>query len=102
MIIKSRHCLGSVSCIDNKREKRGTGTRQRVSAAAKVPGNWQKFLANVDNKKELFSFLSGKIYLKKSSLMKRMCTSPQVMKSFMWETVNQWSNATMRKRTPVS
>ena len=43
------------------REKRGTGTRQRVSATAKVPRNWQKFLANVDNKKELFSFLSEKI-----------------------------------------
>ena len=43
------------------REKRGTGTRQRVSGTARIPGNWQKFLANVDNKKELFSFLSKKI-----------------------------------------
>jgi len=43
------------------REKRGTGTRQRVSGNAKIPGNWQQFLANVDNKKELFSFLSAKI-----------------------------------------
>jgi hypothetical protein len=42
------------------REKRGTGTRQRVSDTAKIPENWQKFLANVDNKKELFSFLSKK------------------------------------------
>jgi len=42
------------------REKRGTGTRQRVSASAKVPGNWHKFLADIDNKKELFSFLSIK------------------------------------------
>ena len=43
------------------RGKRGTGTRQRVSGTARIPGNWQKFLANVDNKKELFSFLSKKI-----------------------------------------
>lgn len=43
------------------REKRGTGIRQRISGTAKIPGNWQNFLANVDNKKELFSFLSKKI-----------------------------------------
>lgn len=43
------------------REKRGTGTRQRVSSSAKVPGNWQSFLANAENKKELFSFLSAKL-----------------------------------------
>uniref|UniRef100_UPI00358DF69B uncharacterized protein n=1 Tax=Myxine glutinosa TaxID=7769 RepID=UPI00358DF69B len=43
------------------REKRGTGTRQRVSGSAKVPGNWQNFLANAENKKELFSFLSTSI-----------------------------------------
>ena len=42
-------------------EKRGAGTRQRVTAAAKIPRNWQKFLADADNKKELFSFLSQKI-----------------------------------------
>ena len=41
-------------------EKRGTGIRQHASGTAKYPGNWQKFLANVDNKKELFSFLSQK------------------------------------------
>lgn len=45
----------------NTREKRGTGTRQRISGTAKIPGNWQNFLANIDNKKELFSFLSKKI-----------------------------------------
>lgn len=42
-------------------EKRGTGSRQRISGTAKIPGNWQNFLANVDNKKEPFSFLSKKI-----------------------------------------
>ena len=43
------------------REKRGIGIRQRVSSTAKVPGNWQNFLADIDNKKELFSFLSKRI-----------------------------------------
>lgn len=43
------------------REKRGTGIRQRICGTAKIPGNWQKFLANIDNKKELFTFLSKKI-----------------------------------------
>ena len=43
------------------REKRGTGTRQRISGRAKVPGNWHHFLLNDDNKKELFSFLSTKL-----------------------------------------
>ena len=43
------------------REERGSGTRQRVSAVAKIPGNWKKFLANIDNKNKLFLFLSNKI-----------------------------------------
>jgi len=43
------------------REKQGSGTRQRVSAIAKIPGNWKKFLANIDNKNERFLFLSNKI-----------------------------------------
>ena len=43
------------------REKRGRCTRQRVTVTTKMKGNWQRFLANVDDKKELFSFLSQKI-----------------------------------------
>lgn len=43
------------------RDKRGKGTRQRVSGAAKVPTNWQNFLGDAENKKELFAFLSTKI-----------------------------------------
>ena len=42
------------------REKRRRGTQERVSGTAKIPGNYQKFLANVYNKKELI-FLSQKI-----------------------------------------
>jgi len=82
-------------------EKRGTGIRQRISGTAKIPGNWQNFLANVDNKKELFSFLSKKI-TKNISQMARMSISLQVNKSNILETVHQWINVTMRKRTRVS
>ena len=51
----------SMSIKATTREKRGNGTRQRVSRSAKVPGNWQNFLSNAENKKELFSFLSTSI-----------------------------------------
>ena len=57
-IIWDQHCALSIK--GSTREKRGTGIRQRVSGTAKFPGNWKKFLANADNKKELFSFLSQK------------------------------------------
>ena len=43
------------------RKKRGAGTRQRVSGTAKIPGDWNKFLTNLDNKNELFSFLTRKL-----------------------------------------
>ena len=51
----------SLTIKGGRRETRGTGIRQRISGTAKIPGNWQKFLASGDNKKELFSFLSKKI-----------------------------------------
>ena len=44
----------SMSIKATTREKRGKGTRQRVSGSAKVPGNWQDFLSNAENKKALF------------------------------------------------
>ena len=40
------------------RERRGTGTRRRVHASTRIPGNWQSFLRNDDNKQELFRFLA--------------------------------------------
>jgi maltooligosyltrehalose synthase len=40
------------------REKKGDGTRQRVTASAKVPKDWHAFLTHSENKKELFAFLS--------------------------------------------
>ena len=51
----------SLSIKGSTREKRGSGTRQRISGSAKIPGNWQQFLKNDDNKKELFCFLAKKI-----------------------------------------
>ena len=41
----------SMSIKATTREKRGNDTRQRVSGSAKVPGNWQNFLFNAENKK---------------------------------------------------
>ena len=52
----------SLTIKGGTREKRGTGIRQRITGNATIPGNWQKFLKNDDNKKELFSYLlSSKI-----------------------------------------
>ena len=42
------------------RERRGTGTRRRVHASTRIPGNWQSFLRNDENKQELFRFLATK------------------------------------------
>lgn len=47
-----KHSLKSAT-----RENRGTGTRRRVSANVKLPGNWKNFLRNDENKEELFRFL---------------------------------------------
>lgn len=48
----------TLSIKGDTREKRGSGTRQRVTGAAKVPGEWEQFLSNAENKKELFAYLS--------------------------------------------
>ena len=42
------------------RERRGTVTRCRVHASTRIPGNWQSFLRNDENKQELFRFLATK------------------------------------------
>ncbi|CAC5411783.1 unnamed protein product [Mytilus coruscus] len=49
--------------IDNSlkaatRSKRGKGIRRRVQGQNKIPQNWQSFLRDDNNRKELFSFLS--------------------------------------------
>jgi len=45
---------------DSLREKRGCGTRRRVSSCTRIPGNWPAFLRNNENKQELFRFLAQK------------------------------------------
>ncbi len=39
------------------RSKRGKGLRRRVEASNCLPKNWQQFLRDDSNKKELFAFL---------------------------------------------
>jgi hypothetical protein len=45
------------------RDKRGSGIRTRVSENTKMPKNWQQFLRVVDNKVELFHFLTQNLTL---------------------------------------
>ena len=40
------------------REKRGKGSRRRVGSNVALPGNWQQFLRNDENKAEMFQLLS--------------------------------------------
>ena len=43
------------------RKKRGSGIRQPVTLAGKIPTNWQGFLRVDANKEELFELLAEKI-----------------------------------------
>ncbi|CAC5369406.1 unnamed protein product [Mytilus coruscus] len=43
------------------RSKRGKRIRRRVKSKNKIPQNWQSFLRDDDNKKELLSFLSQQL-----------------------------------------
>ena len=49
------------SLKEGTREKRGKGLRRKVSGDTKLPGNWNDFLRDPINKKELFQFLSSKV-----------------------------------------
>ena len=48
-----------MSIKESTRDKRGHSCRQRVAGSAKVPRDWQTFLKNADNKKELFTHLAS-------------------------------------------
>ena len=50
------YCANSVKTLT--REKRGIGSRTRVTGGTKIPSNWQEFLRVDDNKTELFHFLA--------------------------------------------
>ena len=49
------------SIKETAREKRGKGVCRKVEAQNKIPGKWQDFLHDPDNKKELFAFLTNEI-----------------------------------------
>lgn len=58
-IIFDRYVEGSLK--QEERMKRGQGGRIKVKGSTKIPTNWNAFLQNDDNKKELFEFLAIEI-----------------------------------------
>ena len=55
------HIYISDSLKESTREKRGNSICRKVSDQAKLSGNWLGFLRDPEDKKELFSFLTGKV-----------------------------------------
>ena len=49
------------SLKEGTRDKRGKGLRRKVADSNKLPGKWQDFLKDSNNKRELFTFLSEKV-----------------------------------------
>jgi len=49
------------SLKESAREKRGKGVRRKVAGHVKLPQNWQAFLEDSSNKKELFDFLTKQV-----------------------------------------
>ena len=49
------------SLKESAREKRGKGVRQKVAGHVKLHQNWQAFLEDSSNKKELFDFLTKQV-----------------------------------------
>ena len=43
------------------RSKRGQAARRRIQANSQIPRNWQQFLRNDENKRELFQFLAQRV-----------------------------------------
>ena len=58
-IIFDRYVEGSLK--QEERMKRGQGGRIKVKGSTKIPTNWNAFLQNDDNKKELYEFLAIEI-----------------------------------------
>ena len=79
------------------REKRGTGARQRVSASAKVPVNWQNFLANHKNKKSSFHTYQQASFKHHSKLANR-CISLLVIKFEIRANYSPWDDVIMRRQ----
>jgi len=51
------------SLKDSARKKRGKGVRRKVAGHVKLPQNWQAFLEDSSNNKELFDFLTKQVEL---------------------------------------
>ena len=51
----------SASLKEATSEKRGKGVRRKVAGHVKLPQNWQAFLEDTSNKKELFNFLTKQV-----------------------------------------
>ena len=49
------------SLKESAREKRGKGVRRKVAGHVKLPQNWQAFLKDSSNKKELFNLLTKQV-----------------------------------------
>ena len=49
------------SIKDSTREKRGIGQRRKVTGETKIPPNWNTFLQDNTNKKELFALLTSRV-----------------------------------------
>ena len=49
------------SIKDSTREKRGNGQRRKVTGESKIPPNWNAFLQDHTNKKELFALLTSRV-----------------------------------------
>ena len=49
------------SLNESAREKRGKGVRRKVAGHVKLPQNWQAFLEDSSDKKELFDFLTKQV-----------------------------------------
>ncbi|KAL9968946.1 hypothetical protein ACROYT_G021098 [Oculina patagonica] len=58
-VVWDEYC--SASLKDATREKRGKGVRRKVAGHVKLPQNWQAFLEDSSNKKELFNFLTKQV-----------------------------------------
>ncbi len=63
----------SNSLKSQTRSKRGKGLRRRVEASNCLPKNWQQFLRDDSNKKELFAFLVK--HLKHLATSKQLVTT---------------------------
>ena len=57
----------SDSIKTSTREKRGTGTRRKVSGDTKLPRKWMEFLRDPDNKKELNAYLRWRLMISKTT-----------------------------------